>query len=406
MRDAMRTICLIRVCTLIGVLAASTAAAQQPEPETREALVEQAQADKVPTLQPYAVTTAERLMTRVEDILSNQTVTWHPWFQSAALGGGLPLGIGYLHHTGPYNYVDARGSYTVNGYKRAEAEFVAPRLFQRRATLSIVGGWRDATEVAFYGVGPNTSRDDHASYGFKQGYGSALLTVWPTWRFLMLRGGAELTQWSPEEATGVVAHVDKTYTPSTLPALGATTTYVHTHGTVAFDWRPAPGYARRGGFYGVTAHDYADRDERFGFREVDYEVVQHVPILRESWVVSLRGLAETTYQKGNQEVPFYLLPHLGGGSTLRGFDSWRFRDRNKLLLQAEWRITANRFVDTAVFYDAGKVAARPSDLDFKDLRSDYGFGVRFHTPFQTAFRVDVARSNETMRLVFSTASIF
>src|SRR5262249_16921434 len=160
---------------------------------------------------------------------------------------------------------------------------------------------------------------------------------------------------------------------------------------VGFDWRTSPGYARRGGFYGVTAHDYADRDHRFGFRAVDYEAIQHFPILRESWVISLRGLAETTFAKHGHDVAYYLLPDLGGGSTRRGFDSWRFRDRNKLLFQAEWRIMVNRFMDTSVFYDAGKVVARAADLTplFDHLKHDYGFGARFHAPFQTAFRVDV-----------------
>ena len=87
-------------------------------------------------------------------------------------------------------------------------------------------------------------------------------------------------------------------------------------------------------------------------------MIQHLPILRETWVLSLHGLAQTTMLKGDQEVPFFMLPSLGGGSNLRGFSSWRFRDRNSLLLQAEWRIMANRFLDTAVFYDAGKVAAQ------------------------------------------------
>ena len=44
----------------------------------------------------------------------------------------------------------------------------------------------------------------------------------------------------------------------------------------------------------------------------------------------------------------------------------------------------NRFIDTAVFYDAGKVAARTADLDFNGLKSDYGFGVRFHGPIGDA----------------------
>jgi outer membrane translocation and assembly module TamA len=67
---------------------------------------------------------------------------------------------------------------------------------------------------------------------------------------------------------------------------------------------------------------------------------------------------------------------------------------------------ASRFMDSAVFYDTGKVAARREDLDFKGLKSDYGFGVRFHGPFTTPLRIEVARSPEGTRLVFSTSAIF
>jgi outer membrane protein assembly factor BamA len=175
---------------------------------------------------------------------------------------------------------------------------------------------------------------------------------------------------------------------------------------VGFDWRPFPGDARRGGCYGVTVHDYTATGGEFGFNQIDYEAIQHIPILREAWVVTLHGLAQTAYHKGDQEIPFFLLPSLGGGSTLRGFSSWRFRDRNSLLLQAEWRIMDNRFFDTAVFYDSGKVAARTSDLDFKGMRHDVGVGFRFHSPDATLLRIDVARSQEGTRIVFAAGHVF
>jgi outer membrane protein assembly factor BamA len=181
---------------------------------------------------------------------------------------------------------------------------------------------------------------------------------------------------------------------------------VHAQGTAGFDWRTSPGYSRRGGFYGVTVHDYADRDKAFGFRQVDYEFVQHVPILREAWTISLHGLARTAFDKDNQQIPFFMLPSLGGGSTLRGYSSWRFRDRNSLLLQAEWRVMVNRFLDTAVFYDAGKVTASKADLDVKGLKHDFGFGVRFHGPLATALRVEIARSSEGTALVFAAGPAF
>jgi hypothetical protein len=404
----MRAAHLFVICTSIGLLAgiAASAAAQTAEPQTRQAVVEEAQSQKVGTLQPYVPNKAERLITKVEDMVVSPDETWHPFFENAYRGGGFAAGLGYMWHVSPYSSVDIRGSYSIKSYKRVEAEFVSPRLFHRRGQLSILGGWRDATQVAFYGFGTDTSTNDRANFGFEQPYGSALFTLWPTRRFLMVRGGYELSRWDLKSGTGGVPSVDDVFTPATLPGLGTTTTYGHTQATVGFDWRNASAYARRGGFYGVTGHDYTDRDDALGFRQVDYEVIQHVPILRESWVLSLHGLAETTWRKGDQEIPFYMTPSLGGGSNLRGYSSWRFRDRNSVLLQAEWRIMVNRFFDTAVFYDAGQVAAHKSDFDLDRFKTDYGFGARFHTPFATVLRVDVARSREGTTLVFSTSPVF
>ena len=63
-------------------------------------------------------------------------------------------------------------------------------------------------------------------------------------------------------------------------------------------------------------------------------------------------------------------------------------------------------MESSVFVDAGKVAARTQDLDFRDLKTDYGFGVRFHAPLMTALRVDVARGSDGTRLVFSASPAF
>jgi hypothetical protein len=404
----MRSVGMWRLFTVVVLAAgpATSVVAQEPDATTREAAIEQAQAEKVKVLHPYVPGKFEGLVTRAEDILVNGVPRWHPFFESAYYGGGITVGAGYAHHVSPYNLLDVRGSYTVLGYKRIEAEFTAPRLFHRRGSLTLLGGWREATQAAFYGIGMGTSLDDRTNFDFRQPYGSGILTFWPARRLLMLRGGLELSQWSQRPAEGGVRSVETVYTPATLPGLGTKTTYLHSQGTAGFDWRTSPGYSRRGGFYGVTLHDYADKDERFGFRQIDYEAIQHIPILREAWVISLRAIARTTENKTGQQVPFFLLPYVGSGSTLRAYTSHRFRDQNGLTLQAEWRIMVNRFMDTAVFYDAGKVAARRGDLDLNGLKSDYGFGFRLHGPFATPLRIEVARSPEGLRLIFAGDSIF
>ena len=286
--------------------------------------IESAAAEKAKDLHPYEVTTAEKVITRIESRFTNQTIRWHPYFQNAYRGGGFAAGAGYMFHPGAYSTLDVRGSYSIRSYKLAEAEFISPRLFDRRGELTVLGGWRDATEVAFHGVGMNTSSGDRANYGFEQPFGSALLTIRPTRRLFMVRGGFEASRWDLKSGKERRRRSTRSIRRSRCPGSARRRRYLHTQATVGFDSRPSSGYARRGGFYGVTGHDYTDRDDALGFRQVDYEVIQHIPILRETWVVSLHGLAKTTWDKGDQATPFYLLPSLGGGSTLRGFSSYRF----------------------------------------------------------------------------------
>jgi hypothetical protein len=390
---------------LITSLLAVPAAAQNPEPDTRAGVIEQEQAQKVTELHPFVPGKVEQYLDWAATLLGPGEA-WHPFFNNAYSGGGFTVGAGYNKYVSPYNTVDVRGSITVTGYKRLEAEFLAPNLFKRQGVLSVIGGWREATQVGFYGLGTSTSVDDRANYGFKQPYGQAVLELRPGRRNLLIRAGFEFTEWNQTPGSGSYPSVEEVYTPATLPGLGTSVTYLHPQVTVAFDSREAPGYARRGGFYGVTAHDFADPDNRYGFTQLDYEAIQHVPILREAWVLSFHGLVSTTGTKSGEEVPFFMLPSVGSGSTLRGFSSWRFRDRNSLLLQAEWRIMVNRFIDTAVFYDAGKVTAHTSDLNLDHLKNDYGFGIRLHGPLATPLRIDFAKSNEGFSIVWAASAIF
>ena len=394
------------VAFFLATCLAAPAAAQQPEPPTRIALIEQAQGEKAGALQPYKPGAAEKYLDYAENYFLTGQLTWHPFFHSAYSGGGFTLGAGYLRRVSSYNQLDMRGSITFSGYKRIEAQFLAPALFSRQATLSLLGGWREATQVGFYGLGSESPVEGRTNYGFQQPYGSALLEVRPSRSVLVLGGGLEVSEWKQTAGSGTSPSVETVYTPATLPGLGASPTYLHAQGTVGIDWRTSPGYSRRGGFYGVTIHDFADPDSQFGFKQTDYEVIQHLPLLREAWVLSFHGRVETTSLKNDQQIPFFMLPANGGGSDLRGFSSWRFRDRHRLLLQAEWRVIVNRYLDMAVFYDTGKVTANRGDLNLDGLKDDFGLGFRMHGPMATPLRIEFAKSKEGLVIVFGSSAVF
>jgi len=410
--SVMRLVGLVVLATVSTALSASAQeppsdAAQAAQATSRQGEIEQEQAEKSKNLRPYTPNRAEKLFQRVDTVLEGGTIRWHPFFENAYAGGGFTLGAGHASYVSAYNYIDVRGSWTFSNYKRFEAEFVAPRLWNRHAKLSAIGGWREATQVGFFGVGNDSGEGDRTNYLFRQPYANALLTYFPVRaKRVVLRGGAEFSRWNLEDGEGSYPPIGSRYTPETLPGLGAEVTYFHTQGGVGFDWRTAPGYTRRGGYYGVTLHDHKDQDDQFGFRMVEYEAIQHLPILRETWVLSFRARVQHAMDKDDQQIPFFMLPALGGGSSLRAYSSWRFRDQNSMLLQGEWRIMINRYLDLAFFYDTGKVAATTSDLDFNGMKDDFGVGVRFHGPFDTPLRVELAKGREGFNIVFSSSAVF
>jgi hypothetical protein len=259
-------------------------------------------------------------------------------------------------------------------------------------------------QVPFHGLGIDSSRD-RTNFGLTQAYGGADLALRPV-SWTIMRAAPSYEDYSIGDGAGQSPSIEEVFTRVTAPSLGDNPVYVHTMESVGIDWRPAAGYARRGGLYEVRYHKYADRGDIYSFDRLDGEIIQHLPVLRENWVVSLRGFAQTTL-RDEDVVPFFLLPSLGSGDTLRAYSAWRFRDRHSLLMTGEFRWSPNRNgMDVALFYDAGKVTNRRRDLDFDHLKSDVGIGVRFHSPLATPLRIELAKGTEGLRLVFAGSAAF
>ena len=394
---------VIRVLVLVSLLGAvPTSATGQ---ETRLESIAAEQADKATRLAPYEQHWSETLLLSVRRAIIEQPDGFFPYFDSVYNGGGFTLGGGYRHFTGDRTQVNVAGLYSAKGYKLVRAVAASPGHLSGHVDLRAMALWRDATQVAFYGLGIDSSADADAAFRMQQTYAGGDLTVRP-YRWLLFTVGTGYEDYTIKEPTGTSAAVDEAFTPDAAPGLGVNPTYLHTATSAAIDWRPAADYARRGGLYRVERHHYADSRDTYSFSRLDTEVVQHLPILRENWVISLRGRLESTLGDDSQ-VPYFLLPALGSGSTLRGYSSFRFRDRHALLLSGEWRWIPNRMaLDMAIFYDTGMVAARLDQLALNTLVSNVGVGVRFHGPAQTPLRIEVARGSEGTRVVFAASAAF
>lgn len=373
--------------------------------ESRAASITAEQADKATRLVPYEKHWAEGILLSMRRSLVEQPSGFYPSFDSVYSGGGFTFGGGYRQFTGDRTQWNVSARYSAKSYKMVEAAATSPGHLSNRVDLRATASWRDATQVAYHGLGIDSSADSNTAFGMQQSVVGGDVTARP-YPWLRLTVGTGYEDYVLKSPTGAFAGVDEAFTPDTAPGLGVNPTFLHTMTSAAVDWRPAPDYARRGGLYRVEHHHFADTRDTYTFSRLDTEVVQHLPILRENWVISLRSRLQTTLGDSSQ-VPYFLMPALGSGSTLRGYSSWRFRDRHALLLSGEWRWIPNRMaLDMALFYDTGMVAPRLDRIVLNDFVSDVGVGVRFHGPARTPLRIEFAKGSEGARTVFAASASF
>jgi outer membrane protein assembly factor BamA len=373
--------------------------------ETRTEEIRKKQEEKAANAAPYQPTRYERIMNDIEESYVSPRSGFFPYFGSVYSGGGFTLGAGYRRFYAREAVWEIKGLYSIKNYKNIEVGTRTPWNNSGRVNTGLRAGWRDATQVGYYGLGMDSVSDDRANTRIKQTYVTGDVKIRPSW-WTRLEADVSYEDFRTEEGQGRAPSIETVYDPTTAPGLFSNPKYIHSEGTAAIDWRPAAGYARKGGYYGATFVDYTDTDKTYSFQRVDAELIQHLPILRENWVLSFRGRVQSVLDD-DDTVPYFLTPFLGSGSTLRAYSTGRFRDRHALLTSAEFRWIVNRLaLDMALFYDAGKVASRRKDLDFENLKTNWGIGARFHGPSTTPLRLEIAKGTDGWHLVISSSAAF
>ena len=371
---------------------------------TRAEDIAQKKAEKAKALRPFVAGKIEKFVER----LSRPRNGLFPVVGSAFSGGGFALGVGYQKLIGDRDFAEIHGLYSIENYRQLTATSAfaqSPNGFYR---TDLLAKYVDAGHVSFFGLGNDTQKEDKANYGYSPIQLRATETIHPG-KYLYTGGSFEYLRINtgPGDSNSTPS-IEEVYTPVAAPGLGTDPEYAIAGLFAAFDWRRSPGYTTSGGYYRVDWYNYhGTNDDAFtDFRRLDLEASQYIPVLRGNQIIVVRALASITDSDGDTEIPFFLLPKLGGGEELRGFRSHRFRDRDRLLLTAEYRWTPSKFLDMAIFYEAGKVANQTEDLDFTGLHHCWGIGARFHAPAATVLRIELAHSNESTRIIFGTGLFF
>jgi hypothetical protein len=400
------------IVLVAAALGASPAMAQTFEPGTPVSAPDAspvAAAQPASTAPPPPSPQAGRLAAGAEWLQSvlesdNAAQGFYPELGGLPPGSGISIGPGYRYRMlGGRAVVDGSAAVSWSRGTFAQATFELPTLVNHKVTVGTQAKHQDFTRLSFYGVGPASQEANGTEYGLENSDYRAFASLRPWQR---ITAGGSLGYLQPvaidEPRSATLPAIQQVFTGDAAPGLVDRPSFLHGDIYVDVDTRNHRDRPTSGGDYRATFTTFSDRTfDRYNFQRVEAEASQFIPLLHENWVIALRARAAASYTADGNAVPLYLLPALGGGHSLRGYDDYRFMDRNAFLANAEYRWRVFGALDGALFYDAGNVAPRFGDLDFTHLKTAYGLGFRFHSDRTTFLRFDVARGSEGTQFVVS-----
>jgi Omp85 superfamily domain len=331
----------------------------------------------------------------------------HPIVGGVATSGGMGAGIGYDSPSDSRWFQNAEAMVTLRRYWSLAGE-IGRRSSSRRSQIAVFGATRHMGRLPYFGIGPRTVSADRTAFRLRETTAGARGWFRP---LHAVRLGGSISAYVPDLGPGdrsSVPSIESIFTEVSAPGLSAQPTFGRYRGFIEFESTDAienlEEPARYRGAYQLAFEAVRDHDSgRHNLYRWEAEAQHRIPGFRPGQRLTLHGFFASTNK--NADVPFYLMYALGGSgglktfrpdmlggdgtrATLRGFNNFRFRDRNLVLMQAEYRIPIHRYVHTTVFVDAGQVAPRTSDL-FSSLRANTGFSLSYVRKGRTLGRMDV-----------------
>ncbi len=323
---------------------------------------------------------------------------WQAWMRrngvAALLGGlgegtGFGLGGSYTIPAEGASGVRVLGRVSFKGYQEFDLAG-AKTLGKTRFILQSSYQWRP--QENFYGLGMDSIEKSRTKFALRQTWGGGRFEFIPHRRLVF---GAEYrTAWlfSTKGTDPLYGSPGETFPD--LPGFGerirAQTAgfYIRADGI--------RGEYDMGGqlHFGASSVDGL-ADSRLKYIELEGLFEGRLPVATARSVLVAQGQLDFVRPRGGSDpIPFYLLPHIGGSSTLRGFSLDRFYGKSILLFTLEYRYKLHPNYQMFAFFDEGQLFDRTADLSWLNWQRNYGFGFKWHSSRGTLFRIDFGWSDE------------
>ncbi|HRZ97289.1 MAG TPA: BamA/TamA family outer membrane protein [Paludibacter sp.] len=170
-------------------------------------------------------------------------------------------------------------------------------------------------------------------------------------------------------------------------------------GVVAsFDSRDNQFYPQKGIFAKSTfSTSNTGLGSTFSVTDFTLDFRNYLPVFK-NHIFGWQALYTGVFSKN--EIPFQLLPTVGGRDYLRGFRQGMYRENVLMLLQTEYRLPIYKRLKAAFFCSAGDVV-NSSNYQIDKLKVAYGAGLRYRlNDARVHLRFDIAKNNYGEKLQF------
>ena len=311
-------------------------------------------------------------------------------------------------------YLQIKGGFSIKRFKLLQARYDSRPFLNDRALISTRLRWQDAPTLPLYQPGPD-SPDRHVDIGGTKTEWSAFMRTLVA-PHTTVSFGSGVEGYTSEAKWGDAAEaVDRLGSPPDAPGLGTRPWYIRSFVVASNDTRLSPEFSRTGHLLEAGLYHYHDTESggAQSFQRVELATAKLLPFFRTEGgedqpryksALEVFARAWLSHSGTGDEVPIYLQTFLGGGDNLRGYSSYRFHDRNAVLVGTEYRHAVHKMVDVAVLLEAGTVARTPSAFSFDDLAPSAAVGIRVHTKTSGLLRLDLARGRDGFKFAIGLST--
>jgi len=399
---------MVKAVRNVLVLCVAGCAVISAQTESRADLIDSARTKKENDLKPEEPPKAEQRIEAIENSVPYRLFTgeldgFGIGFGTIIPGSGFAIRPSYTRTDLLEGRIALRidGLAAVNRSYAGGFDLAAPSLFSGYGFVDFSVLHRDISEMPYYGPGPDSRKTGRSDYRLED----TNVELRPGVRvFKGLRAsliGSYLANNVGPGYSSRYISTDLQYDPTAAPGIVRQTNFLRGGGLLEYDWRDNPSNPTKGGRYSAQYVRYVDQNlGAYSFLRLDLDASQYISMFNGTRVIALRGASSLTTTSGNQAVPFYLQPTLGGPDTLRGYRFDRFYGDNSTMVSAEYRWEASPILQLVAFAEGGKVFNRWEQWNFHDIQTDVGFGIRFKNLDKTVFSLDTGFSHEGFQIWF------